>query len=300
MPTVKYFEKITEAQRSEAGREPAEEFDLEKLGGGSFVARVLGSPLFWRVLRNVWPIVLWGRVAILTRADDVREVRARQDVFGVPFGPEMTELAGGKNFFLGMDPGPEYARQLRHIHAAFRATDPQQILIPMAKRLAASLVASSGGEIDVFEDLLVRVPTEVMVEYFGLELDDPVAFVDWLMAISTLLFGDPFGDKTVRKLALAGTLRARPVIDRAIGEANTGRLSPDTLIARLVALKTSDPEPPTDAEIRAIVLGLTTGFVPTIALGAGHILEVLLANKQFWAQAVDAACDVDDQVLERC
>src|SRR5262245_25839785 len=129
MPTVKYFAKIWKAQTSPAGLVPAQKFDLEELGGGSLAACVLGSPLFWRVLRTLGPVLRWGRVAILSRAEDVREVRKRHDVFSVPFGLEMTELAGGKNFALGMDPGPRYERQLRHIHAAFRATDVKQILI---------------------------------------------------------------------------------------------------------------------------------------------------------------------------
>ena len=62
------------------------------------------------VLRAVWPRARCGRFVLLTRNADVREVLERQADFETPYGPEMTEFAGGANFILGMSDGEDYRR----------------------------------------------------------------------------------------------------------------------------------------------------------------------------------------------
>ena len=294
MCTTKYYKKIEEAQRETRGKQSSD-FDINRLGRGGFVGKILANHLLYAFLRKFFPIARIGRLAIVTRYDDVKEVRSRHDAFEVPFGLEMTELAGA-NFVLGMQPGPNYNSQINYIRSAFDQTDIPKIIVPTAARIAKRLVDISGGKIDAIQDLLMRVPTEVCATYFGLELDDPQAFADWLMAISALLFADLFGNPITRTLALTGAKRVTAVIDRAIANARAGRVSSETLIHRLV----KQPNGPSDKEIRAILMGLAVGFVPTNTMAAGHILEVLFSMPEAMAQATEAAAADKDDELERC
>jgi cytochrome P450 len=55
-----------------------------------------------------------------------------------------------------------------------------------------------------------------------------------------------------------------------------------------------------DDIIRAFILGLIVGFVPTNTLAGGHILEMLLRRRGFLEEAVAAAQAGDDILLGRC
>ena len=142
----------------------------------------------------------------------------------------------------------------------------------------------------------MRVSAEVCSAYFGLEVDDPQAFADWLMAISALLFADLSGDSTTRTLALVGAKHVISTINQAIRRAKAGRVPHDTLVYRLVNQQQKG-EGPSDGEIRALLTGLAVGFVPTNTLAAGHILEVLFSNPKAMDQARQAVVAGDDKGL---
>ena len=52
--------------------------------------------------------------------------------------------------------------------------------------------------------------------------------------------------------------------------------------------------------MRAILMGMVTGFVPTNTMAAGHMLEMLLRRPNFMARARAAALANDDDLLSRC
>src|SRR5262245_12460121 len=113
MGGTKYFDTI---ERAQAAQRPASEmpaFDLSRLKakgfGAKLVSRLLENPRWiLALLRRFRPIAKLGPVYLVTRNDDVRDVLERQDEFRTPFGPEMTEMAGGANFILGMQDGAAY------------------------------------------------------------------------------------------------------------------------------------------------------------------------------------------------
>ena len=147
---------------------------------------------FW-VLRWVWPVACIGRLVIVSRYDDVREVLAKPLHFKVPFGPEMRALTGGADFLLGQD-GPEHDAQREILEAVVLRSDAQGIL-DNTRSFTELLLKNSGGRIDVMQDLLGRVFTETCSDYFGLDLDEPDAFADRTMSVSALIFADPFGSR---------------------------------------------------------------------------------------------------------
>ncbi|HYD08171.1 MAG TPA: cytochrome P450, partial [Reyranella sp.] len=133
-------------------------------------------------------------------------------------------------------------------------------------------------------------------EYFGLDLDDPNAFLDRSFAISNVIFADPFGSKVARRAAISGALRFRYLIDRAIDRAEAQPR--DAFIDRLVAAKRAQAggvlTKEAKDEIRSIAIGTLTGLIPTNTLGAGKVLEELLRHPEHFEQAKQIARDYED------
>ena len=294
------YQAIKAAQRQTTG---ALTFDLDQLGADSWLQRLKLGVRDWlfraafAVFRAVWPVPRFGRFVIISRDADVRHVLRRPLEFNVPYGPEMRELAGGENFVLGLEDVEHgiqntIIRQVIHegdgAHEGCPAHkgDPAKIAAS-SRRFARALIASSGGRIDVMKDLVTRVATETCGEYFGIRVDDPDEFAEWTMSISALLFADPFGDPATRQLALSGAARVRALIDRSIRDDRFH--VPDSLLVRLLKAKGSNPAL-TDEKIRAILVGLAAGFIPTNTLAAGRILQELLRRRQTLDAAIAAAC----------
>lgn len=256
-------------------------FDFNDLGADRRWSPIFRRLWLWSLriafafFRTFWPIPKFGRLVIVTRDADVRDVLKQHDIFRVPYGPEMKELGGGAaTFVLGLE-GVEQQRQHELIRGLIGDQDAKW-LIQRTRQIADTLIDASQGRIDVMKDLITRVASETCAEFFGLDVDDPDAFAEWSMSISAVLFADPFGKPATRKLALAGASRVRSVID-----AGLVRLSVDpspalidglgkTILQRLRDTHVSDDE------IRAIMVGMITGFIPTTTLAAGNILEELL------------------------
>ena len=278
---LKYFATIDRYEREERDDNdprPLPPFDINALGtGGLFGGAVRRFTrwfvlfAFW-VLRAVWPVACIGRLVIVSRYDDVREVLAKPLHFKVPFGPEMRTLTGGADFLLGQD-GPEHDAQREILEAVVLRSDAQGI-IANTRRLTELLLKNSGGRIDIMQDLLGRVFTETCSDYFGLDLDEPDAFADRTMSVSALIFADPFGNAGTRKLALNGAVRIRYLIDRAIDRAQAAP-RPNTVIDRLVQYRRPDGSEVDKPQIRAMAIGTIIGLIPTNTLGAGKMIEEL-------------------------
>ncbi|MFT4115588.1 cytochrome [Bradyrhizobium sp.] len=298
--TLKYFDKIAAARAiSEQEKASADDgFDFNDLGADHWWSPILRRVWVWSLLavfaffRICWPLPKFGRLIIVTRNNDVRDVLSKPETFVVPYGDEMKELGGGKaTFVLGLEGQLQRCQHQLIAHL----WEPQDTawLVARTRGIAETLIDASQGRIDVMKDLITRVAAETCAEFFGLSVDDPDAFAEWSMAISALLFADPFGDPATRRLGLAGASRVRSVID-----ASRKRLSVDppppppgldrTILRRLVDTGI------TDDEIRAIMVGMITGFIPTTTLAAGNIIEQLLWMKDGLKKAIAAAKAVPD------
>ena len=286
MITFKYYDKIDAAAKADTV--PFTPFNVNELGADGPLKRAMSRLLTWtllvvfRVLRAVCPNPRIGRFVIVTREQDVREVLANHECFEVPFGREMRALTGGEDFALGLDP-PAHSDQMIAIRKAVLKDDAGAI-VEHVRHLATTLIDESGGRIDVMRDLTGRVLAEACSRYFGLDIEEPNGFLDRMMVVSALLFADPFGDPKTRRLALNGAARLHYLIDRAIKRARD-KPRPNTVIDRLVEQQKTDPML-TNKKIRAIIIGLATGFVPTTALGAGKMLEELLRHREAWQDAI--------------
>ena len=310
MSTTKYFAAIAAAQAksAEAWSGPLQPFNFATLVPQSAAVRLatkLMLPVLlglYRLSRRFLPVFRLFGALHLSRDAQVREVLSRPDDFTTPFGPEMAELAGGATFLLGLD-GPEHDRLLGLLRQVLDPADGVRFG-EMSAQFSAALLDNSSGRIDVVADLLKRVPSEICLRFFGLACDEVDQFGDWMLAISAMLFGDPAGNPATRALAINGARRLRFVIDDAIARAQRdqragllGSERAETLVERLVQLQAR--EPVSDDELRAILFGMATGFVPTNTLAATRMLEVLLARPAAMAAARAAALANDQLAMRR-
>jgi cytochrome P450 len=249
------------------------------------------------LLRAFWPIPRFFRWALVTRHEDVEEVLSHPDVFGVPFGDEIARLndgeAPGTPFLLGMDRQRCHGEQLRHVMKAFKREDVANIVQPKAAEAASDAVAAGAGRLEAIGELITHVPIEICRAYYGVPIGkgNQKQFADAAIALSGHLFGLPpiKPDKNVE----AAIVRA--VVDDAIGLAKSAAPSADTVAARLVRIPGLS-----DKEIRAILIGMIIGFVPTNTMAGGNILDMLLRKKGFRQEARQAALHGDDDLLAHC
>jgi cytochrome P450/deferrochelatase/peroxidase EfeB len=319
MAFFKWFHKIEALQAADRARPPGplEPFDFSSLKPKTVGARVKAAvitfffnrvvPPLLRLCQRFWPVpyVKMLNLAILTRDADVREVLHDSAVFGVPYGLEMNDLGDGTTFALGLD-GCHHRRQHQILREVMRASQERyerdiERVVRHTRAVAEALLENGAGRIDAMTDYVTRIATETAARYFGISVDDPVAFGEWTLAMSCLLFGDPSGDPATRRLGLNAGTRLRLTIDDSIDRAqrNIDRHHhdndrDDTILDRLLVLQKARKNGPeadriTNADIRAMLLGMITGFVPTNTLAAGKMLRELLARPAVFAGAVEHA-----------
>lgn len=264
------------------------------------VARLVRHPFFLMAFaRRFWPIPTFKGWAIVTRYDDVAEALQNDRAIAVPFGDQIRTLNGGPNFLLGMADGPEYQALHKATVSAFPREDNSAVIGPMAYQEASNLLELAEGRIDGVGGLLTLVPTRICEKYYGLTIPDEKNFARWTIAMSSYMFGNPNNDPNLEKAALSAGALVRPIVDGAIAQAKATPGS-DTIVARLVRRQAEDPETMPDEIIRAILIGMVTGFVPTNTMASGHMLDLLLDKPKWLARAQEAARSDDDDLLQRC
>ncbi len=298
MAVLKYFDRIRELRCADLAAPPASlpPFDFESLGSRSALARAATRFLLRRllpavayILRQVWPNPRFGRVILVTRAEDATQVLGDSVSFAVVYGEEMRDLGGGADNVLSLD-GVDHDAYRTMLARSLDPTDIERVSQWVSED-AASLIEAGAGRIDVMRDLITRTATEATCRLFGLTAHDPDAFGKWTMALSTQLFGDFTGDANVHQQARTASGHLLGLIDDAIARVRfnneehpeSGRRL-DTLVDRLITKERMEP-----AKVRAAIIGLATAFVPTNTLAAGNILEVLLDSAPMWQRAVKAA-----------
>jgi Dyp-type peroxidase family len=294
MAQTKYFASA-KVRPTASVVKPARAFDLKRMAIKGRVA-LLKQALFrkhfgkgYALARRYKPIFSMGGLVHITREEHVREVLSNPADFPVPFTDDMRLLGGGATFVLGLD-GEAHTRQRAIVHKVILPRDTAMIAA-MSAEFTSALLNNHRGEIDVIDDVIKRVPAEICIRYFGFDCQDADALADWTLAISAMLFADPFGEAEIRDLALQARDKLIALIDASVARMRQHVLSPDdtlecadTLIHRLLVVQRDDPAL-TDADIRAILIGLASGFIPTNSIAGSNMLDEILK----WPTAFDAA-----------
>jgi cytochrome P450 len=291
-------------------------FDINLLNsirrGSTRTQRILDNP-YWLfgLLRFVAPVC---RIPVLnwtvvTRFDHVRNILAQDQVFRVPWGDKTKTLnADEETFLLGVDNIETHRLAQQQLMAVFRLEDVKTVASLADEYSRGIIEAHRGRPLDAIRDLVTRVPTLICRKYYGIPIPQGSEndFAHWSIAMSTFMFGDPTDDPTIRDLALAAGTRMRALLDAAIKDAHQGKIEPDSVLDRFVRMQGSAK--PTDTAIRAHLMGMVAGFVPTNTMAAGHMLEVLVGGGKYlywprgkFTRAMKLALDSrDDGMLTRC
>ena len=259
------------------------------------------------VLRAFLPIVSTSRVlvkayentgtAIVTRRDDVLDVLSRDADFEVVYGPRMRKLTGGDNFFLGMQPGWDYERDVSAMRLAVRRRDVPEIVVPRASALADKLVTESGGRLDLPPGLTLQVPWDVTDTYFGVGGPSAQAMQTWTTGLFHYLFGDLGADLETEKTTVEDAAALRRYLDEAIATRKATPTVADDVLNRCLALQAADTPGMSDFGIRNNLLGLLIGAIPTISKACCLALDELFRRPDELANAQRAARSGDDGLV---
>ena len=267
--------------------------NLKRLGSSErrskLIQKVLSNPLWiFGLLRTVAPVfrIPGTRWVVVTRFDHVKQVLAANHAFHVPWAQKVRLLNDGKApFLLGVDNSTEHREFLKLLMEVFRRED-----LPRVAALAGSEATTildghvrtgAGRDFDAISDLITRVPVRICREYYGIPIapNEEDAVIEWSLGMSAYMFGDPNDDPKYAEVGLASGAAMRPLLDKAIAMARA-RKAGDTIIDRFVAMQQADPRI-TDDVIRANLLGMVTGFVPTNTMAAGHMLDAVVGKGRF-------------------
>ncbi|MCT7375561.1 cytochrome P450 [Chelativorans salis] len=304
MVAVKYYEGVLKGQKEQRPPTELPPFDMERLRTRGVWARLaerlLEDPRWaLALLRRFWPMPRFGKFLLVTRNADVREVLERQDVFQTPYGPEMTEIAGGQNFILGMHDGPQYRHMKSTILSAFPIDEVEQVVRPLAARHAEEIMRRASPDFDVVDKLLKVVPVRICRDYFGMRIDDEKQFSDWANALSGLFFADPFANPIARELAVVAADRMKRTIDLSIEAVRGGTTSRLTPLGRLVDLLDDTSSDLGIGDVHSIMMGMIAGFAPTNLLAGSNCLDVVLSRNEARKAIEEAVAAKDDTRLER-
>jgi cytochrome P450 len=253
-------------------------------------ARAHPDRLF-KLLRTVKPVLLRHDLAIVTRYHDVVEVLSHDQAFSVePYRDKMVRLAG--EFILGTDDSPAYEHDVSILRLAAPRSDVPA-LAGFVEETAESLVAGAGGRIDV-ADLAKRVPARLFGRWFGTPGPDEDTLIAWTLAIFEDIFVNVKNDPAISAKADTASQALAAHLDAQIAAHNG---SADDVVGRLLAMQAAGATAFSDEEIRVNVIGLVTGFVPTIATATTFALDALLDRPEALAGAQAAARADDDDAV---
>ena len=300
----KYYEGVLKGQAELSLNDAAPPFDIGRMRGKpGFVSRLikggLEKPDWWLGLfRRFWPRARLGRVVLLTRFEDVREVLEREADFETPYGMEMREFGGGANFILGMKDSEAYRRQKSAVLTAFPPREIEERVRPIARENSRQIVKRAGEKFDAAGELMRIVPVRICRDYYGLHIEDDRQFGDWALALSNIFFADATADRTTRELAVAAAQNMLATINRSIDLIIAKGKPDDRPLGRLVQMLNKGEVSGRD-EICSIMMGMITGFMPTNLLGGINCLDVVLDKPEAFDCIRKAVLAEDNTRLEK-
>lgn len=273
---------------------------LERTSGGlkariqTWAAEPL--PLVLGVLRTVWPIPHLCKTAMVTRYDDVREVFLNDACFGVPYGPKLSIITGGQPFFLTMGDTPEYRTYVNAMRKVVVADDIPR-LAKATEDIAEGIVASSGGRIEVVNDLVRRVTFEVFADYFGIPNPPNGDLRVWATRLFHFQFADLLDSRALRADVDEIAPALRDHIQKQIDERRASRPAKDDVLGRCLKMQASGDREFSNERIRTALMAFIVGGPPQPPIVVPQALEQLLRRPEALTGAQEAARNDDDRLL---
>jgi cytochrome P450 len=265
---------------------------------GAKLSRFVGdhNGIVMAILRRVRPIVATRRFAVVTRADDVREVLDDHRNFTVAlYTPKMAELSGP--FILGLDDTQLYRHDDAALRAAVRAEDMPRIA-ELTLAAGRERVRAARGSIDIVTELADPVLDEVIAEYFGTPGPTTEVQLRWARDLFEHIFLNVSNKQAIRDRAVAAAGEMRPHLDALIAARRAARDAgepprEDVLDRLLRASRTEGGL--RDIAIRHNLIGLIAGWIPTVSKAVACALDELLRRPEQLAAAQRAAAAGDQE-----
>ena len=166
------------------------------------------------LLRRFKPILVVGKVAVVSRHADVMEGLTRDREFTIREINAQRFDDLGTRFVLGMDHSPQFEREEALLREVVRPEDLPHIRQFVAAE-ATGLVDAAGdaGRLDVVGGLTRKVPTRLVATYFGVRGPDEQTLEGWLRDTFHYAFLASPDDKRVRTAAMRSAAGLRACID---------------------------------------------------------------------------------------
>jgi cytochrome P450 len=258
--------------------------------------RLLGPAAFRGAARAA---VAWGRpivfkrFALVSRWSDVQQVLEQDLVYRIePInGPNFHTISGA--FVLGLDRGPQFARERRQMYEAVSAIDAGDLRARIrgeADRIIADAL-DAGDRLDVAHGYAHPVAARTAAYLFGI----PGPTEADLMRVCRALFHFSFlagpGETRVAARAERAAEEMRGWMVREIERRRQGRIQIDDVLGRLLAMQ-DDTGAPLDADIaRRILVGLLVGAIDTTAPTVPRIVLMLASDPALLARVRRDAAD---------
>lgn len=223
---------------------------------------------------------------LVSRAADFHAVIERQAEFEVVYGPRMRMLTGGRDFFLGMQDGTAYRRDTDAMRSIVRADDLKPVLAMARAEAAAAL---EGHEVDLPPMLSARIPALMVQSYFGVQVE-----TEQLIADATAMFHFLFSDLSADPAVTAAAMAAKDRVNAAI-DASAAVAGPETLLGRAVAAGAAGAAAFDADGVRANILGILIGAIPTLSKASCLAVEELLRRPKALGAAHAAATSGDEE-----
>ena len=253
------------------------------------------APMGLAVLRRAAPLGV-GPFYIATRHDDVREVFGNDQGFSAPYHDKLMVITGGQPFFLGMDDGPEYRRDLAAVRRAAPEAD-LPLLAAEAERLAAEAVAAAGGRIEVVDRLVRHVTFELLGRYLGVPKPMRGDLRVWATRLFEFQFADPGDSPALRRDVDEIAPAFRDHVQAEMDRRRAAGSWPDDVLGRLLTFQAAGDPWYTDDAIRTAVVCLMVGGPPQPPMVVPQAMEQLLRRSEALAGARAAARAGDDDLL---
>jgi cytochrome P450 len=249
-------------------------------------------------LRAHVPIVEVGDRVAVFKYDDVIEVLARNDRFGVSeiYAAKMERTTGA--FFLGMEDTQQYRREAQIARHAVRSDDGPRIA-QIASEAARELLAKVAprGTFDAVGEFSHLIPVRLLASYFGTPGPDVVTMQRWMRAIFWDIFLNPNDDPSVCEKSRVASAEVTPYLAGLIAERkralDSGQRVADDFVTRLLMQQKEDSSIDDDL-IRRDISGIIVGAVDTQSKAIAHSIDQLLRRPDALESARRAALADDD------
>jgi cytochrome P450 len=249
------------------------------------------------LVRRWRPILVTGRVTVVTRLDDAKEVLGDHEHFSVDLYTPKIEATSGP-FILATDDVERHRADVRVLRDAVRSEDLDRIRRTVTTQ-AEEAIASAlpRGRLDLVGGYAHRILERTIADYLGTPGPDAVSQVRWANEIFAHIFVNVNDDADVRIAAVASARRWGEHLGRLIAEREASEVERDDVLGRLLARRRSDRSSFDPLAIRQNLMGLILGWIPTVAKAVPLIIDELFARPRVMDAVRRAAREGDDATL---